>query len=335
VGGGGRDRLIGNGAANTLLGGGGADTLIGNAGNDILNGGGGADSMSGGVGNDLYVVDNAGDVVTELADGGIDTLQSSVSRILGDQQENLTLLGTAAINATGNALNNVLQGNAGNNILDGGAGSDTASYAFATAPVNVSLALAGAQATGGAGTDTLIGIENLRGGSGADTVTGNAGANALFGGAGADTLRGGGGADRFVFDSRTGADLLLDFASGVDRLQISQAQIRVGDGDTLVEGGVVVAGPGGFAPGAELVILTGNISGAINATAAAARIGSAGAAYAPGQTGLFAVDNGVSSALFLFTAADANALVAATELRLLGSLSGTAATVLADYQFVA
>ena len=39
--------------------------------------------------------------------------------------ENLTLTGTAAINGTGNTLNNVLTGNSGNNVLDGGAGNDT------------------------------------------------------------------------------------------------------------------------------------------------------------------------------------------------------------------
>ena len=39
--------------------------------------------------------------------------------------ENLTLTGTAAINGTGNAGNNVITGNSGNNILNGGAGIDT------------------------------------------------------------------------------------------------------------------------------------------------------------------------------------------------------------------
>ena len=46
---------------------GGNDTLIGNGGNDYLDGGTGADAMTGGAGNDTYVVDNPGDVVTEIA----------------------------------------------------------------------------------------------------------------------------------------------------------------------------------------------------------------------------------------------------------------------------
>ena len=76
--------------------------------------------------------------------------------------ENLSLLGSAAINATGNAGANVLAGNAGNNVLDGAGGTDTASYAGAAAAVQANLSITGAQATG-AGSDTLISIERLIG----------------------------------------------------------------------------------------------------------------------------------------------------------------------------
>ena len=95
----------------------GANTLTGNAGNNILSGGAGNDTMVGGAGDDTYVVDAAGDVVTELAGEGTDSVQSSVTYTLGANVENLTLTGTAAINATGNALDNTLTGNAGDNVL--------------------------------------------------------------------------------------------------------------------------------------------------------------------------------------------------------------------------
>ena len=73
-----------------------------------LDGGGGADTMVGGAGNDTYVVDNAGDVVTEARQrGGTDTVQASASYTLGANVENLTLTGNGSINGTGNGYDNV------------------------------------------------------------------------------------------------------------------------------------------------------------------------------------------------------------------------------------
>jgi Ca2+-binding RTX toxin-like protein len=120
-----------------LIGLGGNDSLNGSAGNDLLDGGPGADTMAGGTGNDLYRVDSLGDVINETSDDGVDTIESEISYILGANVENLTLLGAANINGTGNAAKNVLLGNAGTNVLDGGDGFDTLD--------------------GGEGLDTLIG----------------------------------------------------------------------------------------------------------------------------------------------------------------------------------
>jgi Ca2+-binding RTX toxin-like protein len=100
------------------------NTLTGNAGNNVLDGGAGSDAMSGGAGNDTYVVDAAGDRVTEAAGQGTDTVQSSIGYTLGSNLENLQLTGSASINATGNTLDNTLTGNSGNNVLNGGAGND-------------------------------------------------------------------------------------------------------------------------------------------------------------------------------------------------------------------
>lgn len=180
------DVIVGNFANNALE---------GLDGNDTLNGGAGIDTLTGGLGNDIYVVDNIGDVVNESLNAGIDLIQSSASRTLGANIENLTLTGVSAINGTGNTLNNVIAGNSANNVLNGGLGTDTLSYGNASAGVTVSLAITTAQNTSGAGTDTVVGFENLTGSGFADNLIGNSFANTLIGGLGNDSLTGGLGVD--------------------------------------------------------------------------------------------------------------------------------------------
>ncbi|MDP3841519.1 MAG: hypothetical protein Q8Q81_02835, partial [Oxalobacteraceae bacterium] len=92
----------------------------------------GADAMAGGLGNDIFMVDDAGDVASELAGEGTDTVQSYlVNYTLAANVENLQLMGAQNLNATGNSLNNVLTGNSANNTLTGGTGSDR--FVFNTA----------------------------------------------------------------------------------------------------------------------------------------------------------------------------------------------------------
>ena len=226
--------ITGTGAANTLIGTelpdfiqafGGNDTLIGGAGNDTLQGGVGVDSMVGGTGDDLYLVNVTADVVVELADEGIDTVDSAATYTLSANVENLILRsGFGNINGTGNASGNVLTGNEGANLLSGLDGNDTLSGNAGNDTLN-----------GGTGADSMVGgmgndlyfvddagdqVTELAGG-GADEVrttlaaytladqveilrftgvgsfagTGNALNNAIFGGTGNDTLAGGAGND--------------------------------------------------------------------------------------------------------------------------------------------
>ena len=212
----------GNALNNILVGNSGNNTLNGGSGNDRLDGGAGNDTMVGGTGDDTYVVNQIGDVVTETANQGTDTVESSITFTLGSNVENLTLRGTANINGTGSSANNVLLGNSGNNTLDAGSGDDTADGGDG----NDTL-------TGGSGNDVLRGgngIDSLDGGSGDDqllggasndTMTGGSGADQLTGGLGTDTLSGGSGNDLYNFLRGDGQDTIsdADAASGnQDRL---------------------------------------------------------------------------------------------------------------------
>ncbi len=124
----GADTLVGYATADTLSGLAGNDVLFGRAGDDTLDGGLGADTMYGEAGDDTYIVDNPADVVIESSGNGTDTVRSSVMYTLPASVENLTLIGSAAVNGTGNALDNILKGNAAANVLTGAAGNDT--YVF-------------------------------------------------------------------------------------------------------------------------------------------------------------------------------------------------------------
>ena len=121
--------IIGNEYDNLLNGGGGADTLKGLGGADIIDGGTSADTMLGGEGYDIYIVDDAGDVVTEYAGEGFDMVQTGVSYSLAAGSEVEVLYAdpatAAAINLTGNEFDNFLTGNDGVNVIVGGLGLDT------------------------------------------------------------------------------------------------------------------------------------------------------------------------------------------------------------------
>ena len=124
-GGGGNQTINGTSGNDSLVGGAGNDTINGFAGEDTIDGGPGADSMVGGAQPDTYFVDNAGDIIVELEDGGFDTVNASVSYTLPAWVNHLTLTGTAALNGTGNELPNGITGNSGANVLAGRDGNDT------------------------------------------------------------------------------------------------------------------------------------------------------------------------------------------------------------------
>jgi Ca2+-binding RTX toxin-like protein len=284
----------------SLSGGAGNDTLNGGAGKDILDGGAGNDALSGGTGNDIYVVDGAGDTINESGGDGVDLIQSSVSFDLSagtvtGSVENIQLTGKAAINATGNGLDNTIEGNSGANILNGGDGIDTVSYAKASAAVNVNLSITTAQAMGKKmGADTLLNFENLTGSNfndtltgdangnvimglaGNDTISGGAGNDVLIGGLGRDVLTGGLGEDTFVFQnltdslmssgrkSKTSPDVIMDFVVGEDSIDLSAIDaIMGGADDAFIFAGSFTGAAGQLAVsyGSGQTIVSGDLNG--------------------------------------------------------------------------
>ncbi|MEP7007876.1 MAG: calcium-binding protein, partial [Sphingomonas bacterium] len=248
--------LTGNAYSHDIQGNAGANVLTGGVGNDVIAGNGGADTLIGGLGDDLYVINDAAAVIVELAGQGSDTIKSSVSYVLGAgvEVETVRLMGAANLNLTGNAGSQSLGGNSGNNVIDGGGGGDNmkggagndtyivrsagdrvvelAGDGDDTVKVAVSYTLGAAAqvehlATLDAAATTAINLtgnaysHDIQGNAGGNVLTGSSGDDVLRGFAGNDTLTGGGGADRFVFDHGTGQDVVGDFVSGTDRLDLS------------------------------------------------------------------------------------------------------------------
>jgi Ca2+-binding RTX toxin-like protein len=215
------DNTISGNSANNILNGGlgndflrgnlGNDSLFGAEGNDTLNGGVGVDKLEGGIGDDLYYISDVdsgsgNDTIIENVNAGIDTALSVFTvTALANNVEKLGLLGSAAINGTGNDLNNTITGNSANNILSGGLGNDFL--------------------IGDLGDDLLNGNE------GNDTLNGSEGDDTLDGGVGNDILAGGKGNDTYKVDSV--GDAISEFSTLSTELDIVQASVNFTLGGNL------------------------------------------------------------------------------------------------------
>ncbi|MYM70112.1 DUF4214 domain-containing protein [Pseudoduganella sp. FT55W] len=253
--------LTGNELDNALTGNGAANILAGAAGNDTLDGGAGADKLVGGTGNDTYVVDHAGDVVTELPGEGTDTVLTSLAKYtLADNVEQLVYTGTVQFTGTGNALANSITGGAGNDSLSGGLGNDTLAGGYGKDTIDGGdgsdvVKLAGKFSdytvtrlnatdtvlTSRAGLDlnvvTVRNVESFAFADGDKTLDqvlynvistsndklyGGDGNDSLDGGAGADTMAGGLGNDIYVIDN-VGDTIVEKAGEGIDLAQVGLA----------------------------------------------------------------------------------------------------------------
>jgi serralysin len=287
----GHDSLVGSIEADTIQGLAGNDVLDGGAGTDSLFGGDGNDNLSGGsaaVGQYNTLDGGTGQdtsnyttitnkVYVDLRSGGgfvngvLTDLLSSIENVVGGSNDD-TLVGTDADSnvLSGGAGSDVLFGLGGNDTLLGGSanigqynqlwggdGSDTASYAQTTARVYADLNVVAGWVDNGSGTlvltDVYNSVENLAGGSGADSLVGDAAANDITGAGGADILYANTGpnfdasVDRFIFktvaDSNlsSGYDTIVNFDTSRDLIDLtafhitaSEVTIASGNGATSV-----------------------------------------------------------------------------------------------------
>jgi Ca2+-binding RTX toxin-like protein len=228
-----------NGTGNALN-----NVITGNAANNLLDGAAGADTLAGGAGDDTYLIDDHGDRVEESAGEGTDTVIASIDVTLAAHADNLTLTG-AAVQGTGNELDNVIVGNELNNVLSGEAGGDLLdgaqgadmmiggdgddTYVMDQVDDEAIETLYGGNDTVRSSVSTSLGyaLENLvltgtgdlagTGNALANLLSGNAGNNLLDGGEGADTMAGGAGNDSYIVDHA--GDAVIEFAgAGIDEV---------------------------------------------------------------------------------------------------------------------
>ncbi len=208
----------------------GADTFDGRGGSVV-------GSVSGGFGDDTYLVDDASLNLVEAAVGGTDTVQSTVGWTLGDNFENLTLLGASHVDGYGNGESNVITGNQGNNVLNGLGSADTLYGEAGDDKLNGGNGID--NLFGGDGDDRLRGqkgFDVLKAEAGNDSISGGQGDDNLFGGDGNDILKGGMGKDKlyggddadvFLFTKAaqskndSTADSIKDFELGLDTIDLA------------------------------------------------------------------------------------------------------------------
>ena len=234
--------LIGNEFANTITGNAGANTIRGGLGRDRIDGRGGIDTADySDKTASVSVTLNGGSAVSVLVGGVAEDTLLNVENVTG---------GAGSDRLVGDGLNNILLGMAGNDTLcgglgrdrlDGGAGLDLAYYSERTTGISVTLkgGSAASVLVGGVAEDTLLNVEGLIGGSGADTLTGDALDNLFLGNLGADRIDGGAGFDTAYYSERTAAiSVVLKGASATSVFVGGVAE------DTLLNVEGVVGGAG-------------------------------------------------------------------------------------------
>ncbi len=243
----------------------------------------GMENLQGGDNEDSFIFGLGGSLTGRVDGGaGVNTLDYSAF----ETAVNVNLTAGTATAANGGIANirdviggsgkDTMTGDGQSNILVGGAGNDT--YVFdadtalgtdtiiefpdggtdtldfsttTTLGVNIDLSNAGSQTVNGNLTIDLSAgdvIENVIGGSGADTITGNSLDNVFIGGRGADTVTGGGGVDTIAETRDANFTLsntsLIISGDATDALSgIGAARLTGGSGGNLLDASGFTLGP--------------------------------------------------------------------------------------------
>jgi Ca2+-binding RTX toxin-like protein len=222
-----------------VIGGAANDTLVGDALANLFRGGSGKDLLDGGAGLDTADYSDKAAAVQATLNGA-----ATVSVVIGGAAEdaivNIESLFGGAANDTlvGDALANLFRGGGGKDLLNGAGGLDTADYSDKIAAVEVTLngATQVGVKVGGVAEDAILNIENLTGGSAADSLTGDDRANVIDGGPGADGMAGGSASDTFAFRrGEANGDTVADFNGNGPALGDSLRFVGFGQGATFAQ----------------------------------------------------------------------------------------------------
>lgn len=216
-GGAGNDRLHGSGNGSWMYGDGGDDILY--AAN------GGNSRMSGGPGRDIFVLEGGVSTgFTEIVDftQGIDRIDVSALGI-----SSFEVIRNVAALPTG-SLQQLRLGGLGLALNIDPRKLTAADFIFAPDGPSRQISAVGTSGllAGGSGNDTLVGgasgLDQLFGGAGDDTIMDDpTEPSGWYGAYGADIWVGGAGRDRFVVNQINGRDVVTDFTTGTDKIDLS------------------------------------------------------------------------------------------------------------------
>ena len=247
------ETLNGTNRGETIRGLGGSDTLIGRGGNDTLDGGDGDDMLSGKEGADVLIGGNGADTASYAgspagvtvrlhapsAAGGHaqgDTFGRMITWTYTDQGRTVSVQTPDIAHLTGSDEDDVLAGDVRANVLRGGKGDDKLYGGPGGNETNRDSLYGDAgndKVYGGRGNDSLYGgagddglhggdhNDELYGDAGADSLDGGPGDDKLHGGEGNDALTGGNGSDTFIFGYDGGSDIIKDFSTTDDRIDLA------------------------------------------------------------------------------------------------------------------